>query len=327
MNKTAKKDVMSSVDSRTRLAGHNRLELLVFGLGNDQRFGINVFKVREVIRCPKLTDVPKASSSVRGIADVRGHTITIIDLADAVGLQRMTPEEVEEAFVIITEYNRAVQGFLVRSVDRIVNLSWKEIMPPPSGTNKANFLTAVARIDGHLVEIIDVEQIFAKVVGTIDDISKDVLSHVSGLADNQTQVLVVDDSQVARNQVKKTLEQMGIKPILAQNGKEGFDILRRWADESPEMLDNLAMVISDIEMPTMDGYSMTTHIRKDSRLRNLHVILHSSLSGVFNESMVQSVGADRFIPKFHPDDLAHVVADVLRHRSEVGASAGGDGQG
>ncbi len=319
MSKPSKKDVMSSVDSRTRLAGHNRLELLVFGLGNDQHFGINVFKVREVIRCPKLTDVPKAISSVRGIADVRGHTITIIDLADAVGLTRMTEEEVRNAFVIITEYNRAVQGFLVRSVDRIVNLSWKEIMAPPSGTNKANFLTAVARIDGNLVEIIDVEQIFAKVVGVNDDISKDVLGHVQGLAGQETLVLVADDSQVARNQVKKTLEQMGIRPIVAHNGSEALDILRRWADETPEELKHLAMVISDIEMPTMDGYALTTHIRRDPRLRDLHVILHSSLSGVFNETMVQSVGADRFIPKFHPDDLAQVVADVLRHRNEVQA--------
>lgn len=322
MSKPSKKDVMSSVDSRTRLAGHNRLELLVFGLGNDQHFGINVFKVREVIRCPRLTDVPKAISAVRGIADVRGHTITVIDLADAVGLPRMTAEEVRNAFVIITEYNRAVQGFLVRSVDRIVNLSWKEVMPPPSGTNKANFLTAVARIDGHLVEIIDVEQIFAKVVGVNDDISKDVLGHVQGLANQKTLVLVADDSQVARNQVKKTLEQMGIRPIVAQNGKEALDILRRWADETPEELNNLAMVISDIEMPTMDGYALTTHIRRDPRLRDLHVILHSSLSGVFNETMVQSVGADRFIPKFHPDDLAQVVADVLRHRSEIQAGSG-----
>lgn len=157
---------MSSVDSRTKLAGHNRLELLIFGLADDQRFGINVFKVREVIRCPKLTDVPKAASSVRGIADVRGHTITIIDLSDAIGGPRMSADAVKDAFVIITEYNRAVQGFLVNSVDRIVNLSWKEVMPPPTGTNTSNFLTAVARVDKTLVEIIDVEQIFSKVVGT-----------------------------------------------------------------------------------------------------------------------------------------------------------------
>lgn len=320
---TVKKDVMSSVDSRTRLAGHNRLELLVFGLGLDQRFGINVFKVREVIRCPKLTEVPKAASAVRGIADVRGHTITIIDLSDAIGSPPMTPAQVAESFVIITEYNRAVQGFLVHSVDRIVNLSWKEIMPPPSGTNTSNFLTAVARVDQALVEIIDVEQIFAKVVGTNETISADVLHDVRGLA-GEGIVLVADDSLVARNQVRNTLKQMGLESVAVANGKEAFDLLRRWADESPEQLARVRLVISDIEMPIMDGYALTTQIRRDPRLKSLYVILHSSLSGVFNESMVKNVGADRFIPKFHPDDLARVVAEAIRHQDEHAATAVSD---
>lgn len=309
-----KKDVISSVDSRTRLAGHNRLELLVFGLGDDQLFGINVFKVREVIRCPKLTDVPKATSAVRGIADVRGHTITIIDLADAIGGPRMSPEAVADSFVIITEYNRAVQGFLVNSVDRIVNLSWKEIMPPPTGTNTSNFLTAVARVDGALVEIIDVEQIFSKVVGVKEDISADVLHEVQGMAQPGSIALVVDDSLVARSQVRNTLRQMGMESVLASNGKEAYDLLRRWADNSPEQLSRLAMIISDIEMPIMDGYALTTQIRRDARLKGQYVILHSSLSGGFNESMIKRVGADQFIAKFHPDELARVIAEALKNR-------------
>jgi len=308
-------NVMASVDSRTRLAGHNRLELLVFGLGNDQLFGINVFKVREVIRCPQLTEVPRSDSSVRGIADVRGHTLTIIDLADAIGLQRMTDEEVANAFVVITEYNRAVQGFLVKAVDRIVNMSWKEIMPPPTGTNTSNFLTAVTRVDGRLVEIIDVEQIFSQVVGVSSEISQDVIGRVSNLADEETVVLVADDSFVARSQVKNTLDQMGVKSILCKNGAEALEVLKGWADENLDLIKHLAMVISDIEMPNVDGYTLTTQIRKDPRLKDVYVLLHSSLSGVFNEAMVKRVGADRFIPKFHPDDLAVVVAEVLRDHS------------
>ena len=222
----------------------------------------------------------------------------------------------KEAFVSITEYNRAVQGFLVNSFDRIVNLSWKEVMPPPTGTNTSNFLTAVARVDKALVEIIDVEQIFSKVVGTREDISADVLQQVSGLASKESIALVADDSLVARNQVRNTLKQMGLETVLATNGKEAFDILRRWADDSPEQLDRVALVISDIEMPIMDGYALTTQIRRDPRLKSLYVILHSSLSGVFNETMVENVGADRFIAKFHPDDLAKVVAEALRNRPE-----------
>ncbi|WP_322522073.1 chemotaxis protein [Guyparkeria halophila] len=311
-----KSNVMSSVDSRTQLAGRNRLELLVFGLGNDQRFGINVFKVREVIRCPKLTDVPHSDSSIRGIADVRGHTITVIDLSEAIGKGRMTDEQVQNAFVIITEYNRAVQGFLVHSVDRIVNLSWKEVLTPPSGTNNSNFLTAVARIDKQLVEIIDVEQIFARVVGVADTVSDDVIGEYGEIAKGSDLVLVVDDSVVARKQVERTLEQMHLKSVVTKNGQEAIDTLRRWKEKQPEQLERLAMVVSDIEMPTMDGYTLTSLIRQDSQLKGIYVILHSSLSGVFNESMVKQVGADRFIPKFHPDDLARVVGEALR-RHEV----------
>lgn len=306
------KDVLSTVDARTKLAGHNRLELLIFGLEGGQRFGINVFKVREVIRCPHLTSVPKAHPSIKGIADVRGHTMTIIDLAESVGMRGLSPEEVENAFVIITEYNRAVQGFLVRSVDRIVNLSWQEIMPPPAGTSANNFVTAVARVDGQLVEIVDVEQIFSNVVGVAEHISEDLMGEIaqSGVHGNMI-VLVADDSFVARNQVKHTLDEMGIRSVLVNNGADALNTLKKWAASPDHLLDQVLMVISDVEMPTMDGYTLTAEIRRDERLKDLYVVLHTSLSGSFNQTMVQRVGADRFIPKFHPDDLAKTVLDRI----------------
>ncbi|MDD3608499.1 MAG: chemotaxis protein [Halothiobacillaceae bacterium] len=310
------KNMLASVDSRTKLAGHNRLELLVFGLGGGQKFGINVFKVREVIRCPPLTHVPKADSAIKGIADVRGNTLTIIDLAQAIGLPPMSDSELSEAFVIITEYNRAVQGFLVRSVDRIVNLSWKEIMPPPSGTNTSNYLTAVTRVDGTLVEIVDVEQIFSSVVGVNENVSDEILREAAGIASPDSLVLVVDDSFVARNQIKGTLDQLGIKCMMAKNGAEALALLKGWAQGQAPQLNDLIMVISDVEMPTMDGYTLTSEIRKDERLRHLFVVLHTSLSGVFNQAMVEKVGADRFIPKFHPDDLASVIVERVAQMSK-----------
>jgi two-component system chemotaxis response regulator CheV len=221
---------------------------------------------------------------------------------------------VENAFVIITEYNRAVQGFLVHSVDRIVNLSWKEVLTPPSGTNNSNFLTAVARIDKQLVEIIDVEQIFARVVGVAETVSDDVIGEYGEAIRAADLVLVVDDSVVARKQIESTLDQMSLRSVVTKNGQEAIDTLRRWKESQPEQLERLAMVVSDIEMPTMDGYTLTSLIRQDPALKKLYVILHSSLSGVFNENMVKQVGADRFIPKFHPDDLARVVGEALaRH--------------
>lgn len=307
------KDILSTVDSRTKLAGHNRLELLIFGLDGGQRFGINVFKVREVIRSPRLTAVPKSHPSIKGIADVRGHTLTIIDLAEAIGMRGLAPDEVEQSFVIITEYNRAVQGFLVRAVDRIVNMSWQEIMPPPTGTSANNFVTAVARVDGQLVEIVDVEQIFSNVVGVAEHISEDLMGEIAQAgAHGNWVVLVADDSFVARSQVKHTLDEMGLRSFLVSNGADALKTLKKWSSSDNDNFANLLMVISDVEMPTMDGYTLTAEIRRDERLKDVFVVLHTSLSGTFNQSMVQRVGANRFIPKFHPDDLANVVLERMK---------------
>ena len=156
--------VMDSVNQRTQLVGQNRLELLLFRLNGSQLYGINVFKVKEVLQCPRLTVMPKSSQVVRGVANIRGGTIPILDLALATG--RHALRDVANSFVIITEYNTKVQGFLVHSVERIVNMNWESIHPPPKGTGRDHYLTAVTRVDNQLVEIIDVENILAEVAPT-----------------------------------------------------------------------------------------------------------------------------------------------------------------
>src|SRR3990167_6597853 len=165
--------VMDSVNQRTQLVGQNRLELLLFRLEGNQLYGINVFKVKEVLQCPKLTIMPKSSRVVRGVASLRGGTIPILDLAIATGGTGL--EDLKSSFVIITEYNTKVQGFLVRSVERIVNMNWEEIHPPPKGTGRDHYLTAVTRVDNQLVEIIDVEKILAEVAPTSEVISAGVI--------------------------------------------------------------------------------------------------------------------------------------------------------
>jgi len=121
----------------------------------------------------------------------------------------------------------------------------------------------------------------------------------------------VDDSSVARNQVKRTLEQIGYSCTLANNGKEGLDILKQWSSDG-SVSDHVMLVISDIEMPVMDGYTLTTEIRKDPELAGLYIILHTSLSGIFNNAMVEKVGADRFVPKFDADDLANSIMESIQ---------------
>ncbi|MFV2059508.1 MAG: chemotaxis protein [Gammaproteobacteria bacterium] len=295
--------VLDGVDQRTQLVGANRLELLIFKLGGRQKFGINVFKVQEVIHCPKLTAIPNSSPIVCGIANMRGRTIMVLDLARAIGKK---PLSTEDAFVIIAEYNRSVQGFLVESVDRIVNMNWKEILSPPKGLGKDNYMTAVTRVDEEMVEIIDVEKIFAELVGVTIEIAEDSKIDV----DRVVTIMVIDDSSVARNQIKRTLEKMGMSVLIAKDGNDGLQQLKAIADKG-DVFDTLDMVISDVEMPVMDGYTLTTEVKADERLKKLPVLLHTSLSGVFNTTMVEKVGADKFVPKFNAEELSSEVKKLL----------------
>ena len=304
--------VMASVDQRTQLVGHNRLELLMFRLGGPQYYGINVFKVREVLPCPRLSSVPQSHPVVRGIVNMRGKTISVIDLSMAIGGPPVV--DTEQAFVIISAYNRNVQGFLVHAVERIVNLDWKDILTPPGGTAaSSSYLTAVTHVDGNMVEVIDVERVLAEVMGSKDDLSREVLDQVPQPQAGKNLVLVVDDSLVARKQICKTVENnMKLDAITATDGKQAISLLKQWADTEDPRLDQLALVISDIEMPEMDGYTFTTEVRADERLKHLHIILHTSMSGVFNQTMVDKVGADQFIAKFDADVLAQAVIKVLK---------------
>jgi len=303
--------VMAAVDQRTQLAGHNRLELLMFRLMGRQLYGINVFKVREVLQCPPLSQVPQSHSVVRGITNIRGKTITIMDLSMAIG--GPANHDVENSFVVITEYNRHIQGFLVREVDRIVNLNWKDILPPPTGTSgTSSYMTAVTRVEEKMVEVIDVERVLAEVTGAKEEVSAEVMETHNPDAITRDLVLVSDDSIVARKQVCKTLEDLNLRTEVAKDGKQALEMLKQWADEDDPRLQQLALIISDIEMPEMDGYTFTTEVRTDPRLAAIYIILHTSMSGVFNQAMVDKVGANKFIAKFEPDILAGAVIEAIQ---------------
>lgn len=307
---------MEGVDQRTKLVGENRFELLLFGLGGRQKFGINVFKVQEVIQCPPLTGVPQAHHFVRGITNMRGRTITIMDLAMAIG--RKPIDDIQNRFVIVTEYNRSIQGFLVSSVDRIVNLNWKDILPPPKGVGKNNYMTAVTKIEDELVEIIDVEKVLAELIGITIDISEDATLDADEA--RALRILVADDSLVARKQVKSTLDTIGVNCDLAKNGREALDMLKKAVEDGKPVTDTYDVVISDIEMPEMDGYTLTTEIRNDEHLREIPVMLHTSLSGTFNSNMVKKAGADRFVAKFNAQELSKELHNLLLERGLISAN-------
>ncbi len=301
--------ILDSVDQRTQLVGENRLEILMFRLAGRQLFAINVFKVQEVLQMPKLRLMPHRHRFVCGVVTLRGQTLPVIDLSQAIGMRPLVPDE--RSTIIVTEYNRSVQAFLVGGVERIINLNWESILPPPGGAGRQHYLTAITRVEEQLVEIIDVEKVLAEIVPYSAKISSErladpLLAHARG-----REVLLVDDSSVALAQLRDTLSQLGVKMHVATDGLKGLQKLKQWADAGEVLTDKLLMVFTDAEMPEMDGYRLTTEIRQDPRLKDLYVVLHTSLSGSFNEAMVKKVGCDNFLSKFQPDKLVEVIRQRL----------------
>ncbi|CAH9055232.1 Chemotaxis protein CheV [Pseudoalteromonas holothuriae] len=306
--------LLASVDQRTQLVGENRLELLLFHLHSRHFFALNVFKVKEVVKLPHLNIIPNAHPKVCGVTTIRGESIPVIDLRKAICMPDCGQDT--DSNLVITEYNRTIQAFLVGKVDQIVNTTWQDIMPTPSSVGKNHYLTALTKIkrDGaeHIVEIIDVEKVLAEIVsydviipeGILD---KEIINEFQG-----RKILHADDSPTARRQVSDTLAQLGIEIIPATDGQEALNVLKHWADEGIDVNKELLAVITDAEMPAMDGYRLTYEIRNDSRLKNLYVILNTSLSGSFNQAMVKKVGCDAFLSKFQPDLLVQEMQNRLK---------------
>ena len=301
--------ILDSVNQRTQLVGENRLEILMFRLAGRQLFAINVFKVQEVLQLPKLTLMPQRHPYVCGVVNLRGQTLPVIDLSQAIGMRPIVPGE--NSTIIVTEYNRSVQAFLVGGVDRILNLNWESILPPPGGAGRQHYLTAITKVDDQIVEVIDVEKVLSEISPMSSKVSAEKLSDPLLEKAKGREVLLVDDSNVALTQLKETMAQLQIRTHVASDGLKALKMLQLWADSGVDMQEKLLMVITDAEMPEMDGYRLTTEIRSDPRLKDLYVVLHTSLSGSFNESMVKKVGCDNFLSKFQPDRLVDVVRQRL----------------
>jgi two-component system chemotaxis response regulator CheV len=313
-------ELMSSIDQRTQLVGENRLELLLFKLGTRHTFALNVFKVREVITVPKLNQMIGSHYHLKGVTNYRGKSIPVIDLRAAVKITAGEENYVAEN-VIITEYNRSVQGFLIGKVMNIVNTSWSDIQPPPSAAGKNNYLTAITQVDvegtNELVEIIDVEKVLAEIVEYDTTISEDILDKEVAAHLKGQKILIVDDSATARWQIRETLTQLGIEIIEQQDGLKALNLLRSWADDGKKVTDEILMMFTDAEMPEMDGYRLTAEVRQDPRMSDLFIALNTSLSGSFNEAMVEKVGCNRFISKFQPDLLVDVAQQRMREVLEL----------
>ena len=301
-------DLLKNIDARTRLAGTNKLEILLFTLGKDARtgrgetFGINVFKVREVMRTPAITAAPEMPAAVEGMVSLRGVLVPVVDLGKYVGVGQDSPRDI----MIVTEYNGHTQGFLVEAVDTILRLDWAQMRVPPDmlTAHMGGLVTAVTELaDNRLVMLLDVEKVLSETTRYDNDqlIFKDIKAIPN--AERYT-VVFADDSSVARKQIIQTLELLGVKYIGAVNGRKAWEELKKIADameaSGKKVSDMVSLVLTDVEMPEMDGYILTRHIKSDPRFSGVPVVMHSSLSGMSNQQLGLSVGVDEYVPKFEP---------------------------
>jgi len=310
-------ELLKSIDARTKLAGTNKLEILLFTLGTNsitgrrETFGINVFKVREVMRTPPITAAPEMPASVEGMVSLRGALVPVVDLAKYAGVATDSPRSI----MIVTEYAGHTQGFLVEGVDTILRLDWSQMKVPPDMmmAEMGGLVTAVTELpDGRLVMMMDVEKVLSETTKYDDEV---VFRNIKPLNDPSLTVFFADDSIVARKQIVRTLNAMHVKYVEAINGRAAWDELEKiaaYAQASGQNVSDLvSLILTDVEMPEMDGYILTKKIKTDPRFVGVPVIMHSSLSGMSNQQLGKSVGVDEYVPKFEPQKLSETLTRRL----------------
>lgn len=307
MNLIENKNLLDAVDARTRLAGSNKMEILLFSLGTREIFGINVFKVREVGRTPHITKTPNMPRGVEGLISLRGNVIPVLSLAPFLQLEGAPPGLGKT--MMVAEYSKRTLGFLVHEVDRIIRVDWERVKAPESVLSANHgLITAVIELEGGgLVSILDVEQILSNAFGeaAIIDIQPARIDH-------DASIFFVDDSIVARRKISEVLEKLGVRHKHATNGLEAWTRLQAIAAHAQQvgvdLRDEVRLILVDAEMPEMDGYVLTKNIKSDPRFDGVPVVMHSSLSSEANRAMGKSVGVDAYVAKFD----AEVLADTLR---------------
>jgi two-component system chemotaxis response regulator CheV len=317
------KSVQQEVDERSNLTGSNKFELLLFRLGGDgngehsELFGINVFKIREIVAMPAITRVAGAPEHVLGVVNLRGQIIQVLDLPAIAGLKPVSGLNI----MLVTEFARTTQAFAVESVEEIVRLDWNQVMSSEHSAG-SGMVTSIARLpaDGgqapRLAQVLDVETILRDL--NPDARAADLAQAVGAkmkLKDGSV-ILAADDSVVARALIEQGLEALGLPFVMTKTGREAWDQLNAIAAgaeaEGKSVYDKVALVLTDLEMPEMDGFTLTRNIKSSARFGKLPVVIHSSLSGTTNEEHVKNVRADAYVAKFSAEDLGRTLRSLLK---------------
>ncbi|MBF0371720.1 MAG: chemotaxis protein CheV [Magnetococcales bacterium] len=311
-------NIMDEVDRRANLAFSNQMEMLTFFLSDSQQYGINVFKIIEVVESPKtITKIPLAHPAIVGGFSFRGNMVMVIDLSFSMGLEKVDWEN-SISYIIVCEYSNTIQGFLVSQPNKLLNIGWDEVKKPGGVIQNSGYLTALAYdADQETIQILDIEKILSEVIGLNEKIDDALIDQGQSAEKRNVRVLVLDDSSAARGMMKNALEQLGIAYTLFEEGHLALEALK---DSLQEDQVPFGLIISDIEMPGMDGFTFSRAVKAEPTLKNIPLVLHSSMSNKANRSKAESVGADGFVPKFQPDVIAGLILERLgiRNKESVG---------
>ncbi|MBV7314975.1 chemotaxis protein [Shewanella sp. NIFS-20-20] len=284
--------------------------LLLFRLNQQQSFALGTLKVRELVPFSSFNTIPHAHACILGTATIRGVTIPIIDMAKAVGYRPLHPDEYSTCYIIITDCQRSLTGFMVRHIERIIECDWKKILPPPTSLRSNAYLTGVTYYQEQLVQLLDIErvlnQIFPPKIGrvSVNELQREQLKGIN--------ILLVDDSMVARKQLADALDDLHIPYEVTANGQQALTMMKAAAAHQQAF----DVLVSDIEMPGLDGYELAFAVRDNAHLKHTYIILHTSLSSEICVTQAHQVGANEALTKF---DATELVAAMLRGASQKGA--------
>jgi two-component system, chemotaxis family, chemotaxis protein CheV len=275
------------------------LSLLLFRLHSGRLLGINLLKVQEIIPCPALTKLPSRHPHVRGVAHLRGSTLTVIDLARAIGERGVSDSQ--DGCLIVTELSRSRQGLHVQSVERIVQCYTRDVCAPPVGSGSKAFITGVTQIDGKIVQILDIEKVLHELAPVIiEELDEQLLSDSERALLKGRRVLVVDDSHVALQQTMLTLRKLELDCQTVRSAADALELLQAQYEAGFPV----EVLVSDIEMPEMDGYDLVRTLRQKPGIGQLYVLLHTSLDSTMNTEKAKAVGANDVLTKFSTVDLS-----------------------
>ena len=294
----------------------NQMELVDFRIFSEQNdeiyegiYGINVSKVREIIKFTKLTELPGTNDYVEGIFDLRGKVIPVINLSKWLGITNKKIK-IENTKIIITEFNNISVGFIVHEANRIRRISWKDIESLSfQNTNSAidnSKITGVTKLENdEVLLILDLEKVLLELglTGSIEIETKEKSNKYKGFA------LILDDSSTARKILKEALTKLGLTVIEAIDGIDGIKKIEDF--NKTNNIEELKIIISDIEMPQMDGYHFAAKLKEDIKFNKIPIIFNSSISNENNVKNSKKIGVEDYLVKFDYNDFFTTVTRIL----------------